>query len=460
MKKLPVLWLMLLATLMVRAQQEQQAKILKLIYNEELTRGECYATLDYLCNGIGGRLSGSPQAAAAVKYMFGKMISCGFDTVYLQPVMVPHWVRGAREEAFIAKGRQKFDVRICALGGSVATPATGIDAEVIEVRSLAELKQLGVEKVKGKIVFFNRPMDPTLIHTGAAYGGAADQRSLGPAEAGRYGAVGVVVRSLTLANDDYPHTGMTRYNDSIPKIPACAISTKGADALSHLLRLKSAGQVRMFFKQHCQILPDEPSYNVVAEMKGTEKPDEVIVAGGHLDSWDNGQGAHDDGAGCVQSVEALRLIKVLGLRPKRTLRVVLFMNEENGVKGGLEYARLAEADKQHKHIAAIESDAGGFTPRAFGVDDSSAVQFLKKWESIFEPYGIEQIRRGGGGVDIGPLAKQGTVLIGYIPDSQRYFDYHHTEVDTFDKVNKRELELGAAAISSLMWLLSEEGTGK
>lgn len=460
MKKLPVLSIFFLVASVVYAQQEQYPKTLRQIYNEALTRGECYPTLDYLCNSIGGRLSGSPQAAAAVKYMYGKMVSYGFDTVYLQPVMVPHWERGAREDAFIAKGRQKFDVSICALGGSVATPESGIDAEVIEVRSLAELKQLGSEKVKGKIVFFNRPMDPTHIHTGAAYGGAADQRSSGPAEAARYGAVGAVVRSLTLANDDYPHTGMTRYNDSLPKIPACAISTKGADALSSLLRLRSAGQVRMFIKLNCKTLPDELSYNVIAEMKGTEKANEVIAAGGHLDSWDTGQGAHDDGAGCVQSVEALRLIKVLGLRPKRTLRVVLFMNEENGVKGGTEYARVAAADKQNKHIAAIESDAGGFTPRAFGVDDSLAVQFMKQWEPLFEPYGIDQIRGGGGGVDISPLGKQGTVLIGYVPDSQRYFDYHHTEIDTFDKVNKRELELGAAAISALMWLLSEEGTGK
>lgn len=457
--KIRLVVLYLCFSLAVVAQQRDYAKDFKQIYNEVLTHGQCYQTLDYLCHQIGGRLSGSPQAEQAVKYMYLKMQSYGFDTVYLQPVMVPHWVRGAKEEAFIAKGYEKFDVRVCALGGSVGTSEKGLDAEVIEVQSIAELKVLGKEQIKGKIVFFNRPMDPTHINTGSAYGGAGDQRGSGPAEAARYGAVAAVVRSLTLSNDDYPHTGMTKYNDSLPKIPACAISTKGADALSKLLKLKTAGQVRMFLKMSCQTLPDVLSYNVIGELKGTEKPNEIIIAGGHLDSWDTGQGAHDDGAGCVQSIEAVRLIKQLGLKPKRTIRVVLFMNEENGVKGGNEYARVAANDKTSKHIAAIESDAGGFTPRAFGIDDSISVNFLKQWEQIFVPYGIEHIQKGWGGVDIAPLKKNGTVLIGYLPDSQRYFDYHHTEIDTFDKVNKRELELGAAAIGAMMWLLSEEGVG-
>ncbi len=439
--------------------QQDQAKVLKSIYDEVLLRGQCYPMLDYLCNQIGGRLSGSPEAEKAVQYMYGRMQKYGFDTVYLQPVMVPKWVRGKKETAKIVKAATEFEVNICALGGSVATPESGLTAEVIEVRSIKELKLLGEAKVKGKIIFFNRPMDPTLIQTGAAYGGAGDQRVNGPAEAAKLGAVGVVVRSLTLANDEHPHTGMTRYLDDVTKIPACAISTKDADLLNKVLSLKSAAPVKFFFKMNCASYPDVLSYNVVGEIRGTQLPNEVIIAGGHLDSWDNGQGAHDDGAGCVQSVEALRLIKTLGLRPKRTLRVVLFMNEENGLRGGLKYAESAGEEQQSgiKHIAAIESDAGGFTPRAFGVDDSASAVYLKRWENIFQPYGIEQIRRGGGGADIGPLKKYGTILIGYIPDSQRYFDYHHTSIDTFDKVNKRELELGAAAIASLLWLMSEEG---
>lgn len=438
------------------AAQQQHAATVRSIYDEVLLRGQCYQTLDTLCNTIGGRLSGSPQAEKAVQYMLEKCRSYGFDTVYLQPVMVPHWVRGEKETARIGSAGKSIGVRICALGGSVATPPAGLEAEVVEVHSLAELKQLGEQKLKGRIVFFNRPMDPTHFHTGTAYGGAGDQRGSGPAEAARYGAVGVVVRSLTLAYDDIPHTGMTRYNDSLPMIPACAISTRGAEELSRLLKPGSR-PVTFYFKQSCRTLPDVLSYNVIAEIRGSEKPEEVIIAGGHLDSWDNGDGAHDDGAGCVQSIEALRLIRKLGLKPKRTLRAVLFMNEENGTRGGIEYARVASLDKHRKHIAAIESDAGGFTPRAFGVEDTNAVNHMKPWLGLFQPYGIEQIRKGGGGVDIGPLRPQGTVLIGYSPDSQRYFDIHHTEADTFDKVNKRELELGAAAISALLWMISEEG---
>lgn len=442
------------------AAQSNYEREIKSIYDEALTNGKCYATLEYLCKNIGNRLSGSEQAEKAVQYMFSKMKSYNFDTVYLQPVMVPHWVRGAKEEAFIAKGFEKFDVRICALGGSVNTPEKGLDAEVIEVKSLAELKKLGREKIQGKIVFFNRPMDPTIINTGVAYGKAADQRGSGPSEAARYGAVGAVVRSLTHANDDYPHTGSTHYNDSFPKIPACAISTKGADALSNLIKLQTPSKVRMYMKLNCKTLPDVQSYNVIAEIKGNEKPNEIILVGGHLDSWDVGEGAHDDGAGCVQSIEALRIIKQLGYKPKRTLRAVLFMNEENGNRGGIEYARVAAIDKSITHIAAIESDLGGFTPRIFSVDDENILPYLKNWEKYFVSYGIEHFQKGWGGVDIGPLKAQGTKLIGYLPDTQRYFDYHHSEADTFDKVNKRELELGAASMSALLWLLSEEGINK
>jgi carboxypeptidase Q len=437
--------------------QSADSMMMKRIYNEVLTRGNCYANLDYLSNKIGGRLSGSPQAQQAVEYTFQLLKGYGFDTVYLQEVMVPHWVRGAKEKGMIVKGTQQKAVHICALGNSIATPKEGLRAPVIEVHTFKELEEMGAERIKGKIVFFNRPMDPTHITTGRAYGDAGDQRGNGAIVASKYGAVGVLVRSLTLANDTNPHTGMMRYVDSIPKIPACAISTKDADELSTLLKLRSAAMVYFYFKQNCEMLPDVKSYNVIAEMRGTEKPQEIIIAGGHLDSWDNGDGAHDDGAGVMQSVEALRLLKQLGYKPKRTLRCVLFMNEENGVKGGIKYAEEA---KNTKHIAAIESDAGGFTPRGFGVDDSATIEYMQKWVPLFKPYSIDWIKQGWGGTDIGPLKKNGTVLIGYTPDSQRYFDYHHTAIDTFDKVNRRELELGAAAISSMMYLLSEYGVGK
>jgi carboxypeptidase Q len=437
--------------------QQKDSVMLKRIYNEVLTNGKCYATLDHLSNQIGGRLSGSPEAQQAVEYTYNLLKAYGFDTVYLQEVMVPHWVRGQKEEGFIVKGTQKIPVHICALGNSIATPEKGLRAPIIEVQNFKDLEKLGVERIKGKIVFYNRPMNPTHITTGRAYGEAGDQRGRGAIEAARYGAVGVVVRSLTLANDTNPHTGMMGYRDTITKIPACAISTVDADILSQLLKLHSAAPVSFEFKQNCQHLPDVLSYNVIAEMRGTEKPEEIIIAGGHLDSWDTGDGAHDDGAGVVQSMEALRLLKQLDYKPKRTIRCVLFMNEENGVRGGNEYAKQAKQLAQH-HIAAIESDAGGFTPRGFGIENNpAAIKQLQPWLELFKPYSIDFIKEGHGGTDIEPLADGGTVLIGYTPDSQRYFDYHHTAIDTFDKVNKRELELGAAAITSLLYLLCEYG---
>jgi carboxypeptidase Q len=437
--------------------QSNDSTTIRSIYDEVLTNGKCYSNLDYLSNKIGGRLSGSPQAQQAVEYTYNLIKNYGFDTVYLQEVMVPHWVRGAKEEACITKGNQKIRVRICALGNSVGTPKAGLNAPVIEVKNFEELEKLGKEYIKGKIVFFNRAMDPRHISTGSAYGGAVNQRGRGAVEAAKYGAVGVIVRSMTLAHDTIPHTGAMHYRDSIPKIPACAISTVDADELSRLLKIRSAGAVGFYFKQNCEMLPDVLSYNVIGELRGTEKPNEIIIAGGHLDSWDNGDGAHDDGAGVVQSIEAIRLFKQLGIKPKRTIRCVLFMNEENGVKGGLKYAEQAQ-QKKETHIAAIESDAGGFTPRGFAVEENeAAVGYMQKWVKLLQPYNIDYIKDGHGGTDIEPLKTHGTVLIGYSPDTQRYFDYHHTEIDTFDKINKRELELGAAAISAMIYLLSEYG---
>jgi carboxypeptidase Q len=276
MKKTPLLVLTCLLTLVAGAQQKDSV-VLKSIYNEVLSNGKCYQNLDHLSNKIGGRLSGSPQAQQAVEYTYRLMKDYAFDTVYLQEVMVPHWVRGMKEEAMILKGNQKTRVRICALGNSVGTSKDGLRAPVIEVKSLKELEAIGTENIKGKIVFFNRPMDPTHISTGSAYGGAVDQRGSGAVEAAKYGAVGVIVRSMTLTNDTNPHTGAMRYVDSIPKIPACAISTVDADELSHLLKIRSAGAVSFYFKQTCEMLPDVLSYNVIGEMRGSEKPEEIKI---------------------------------------------------------------------------------------------------------------------------------------------------------------------------------------
>ena len=449
-----------LVTMPAMAQQNYKADsaTIKSIYNNALTSYESYENLRYLTKNIGARLSGSPQAAAAVEWSRQVMEKMGLDRVHLQEVMVPHWVRGDKEVGRIINSKLvgTADVNICALGSSVGTGDSGLSAEVIEVKNFEELEKLGKKKVQGKIVFFNRPFDNTHVVTGAAYGGAVDQRGGGPVAAAKLGAVGVLVRSMTNDFQDVPHTGNTRYEEGVTKIPAAAISTNDAEKLSKLL--KNDPSLKFYMRMTCETLPDVLSYNVIGEIKGTEKPDEIILVGGHLDSWDLGEGAHDDGTGCVQSIEVLRLMKDLGIKPKRTIRAVMFMNEENGLRGGRKYAEEAKA-KGENHIAAIESDAGGFTPRGFGIDgnDGQYTQVLI-WKPLLAPYGLHDLTRGGGGADIGPLKGQGTVaLIGFRPDSQRYFDYHHTVIDTFEQVNRREMQLGAASMAALVYLISEYG---
>lgn len=436
------------------AQNNDSLQIRK-IYDEILTNGECYKTLTYLCKTIGPRLSGSAGAAKAVQYTKKVMEDYGFQKVFLQDVMVPHWVRGAKEEAYIENGKVKTKVPIAALGGSVATPALGVKAEVIEVKTFDELKALGEAKVKGKIVLFNRPMDPKKIDTFEAYGGAVGQRGNGASEAAKYGAVGAIVRSMTTLQDDNPHTGGMRYAPGIPMIPTAAISTNGANLLSKLI--KENPKLKFYFKQNCETLADAPSHNVVGEIRGTEKPDEIIVIGGHLDSWDLAEGAHDDGSGCVQAIEVLRAMNALGIKPKRTIRAVMFMNEENGLRGGTKYADLAKQNNE-KHIAALESDDGGFTPRAFGMVGTTAqIAKVEVYKKLLSPYGIAEIGRGAGGADIGPLGNSGTLLIGFKPDSQRYFDYHHAQNDRLEAVNERELQLGAASMAALVYLIDKYG---
>ena len=435
--------------------QNHDSVMIKKIFDEILTRSTCYSNLDYLSNKIGGRLSGSPEAAKAVEWAFKAMKEAGADTVFLQECMVPHWVRGEKEVVKTSGLKNNTEFSVCALGGSVGTGAAGITANVIEVKNMDELAKLGKNKVEGKIVFFNHPMDPKFISTYHAYGKAVGHRWSGPSEAAKYGAVGSIVRSMTLANDDNPHTGTLGYKDSIKKIPALAISTKGADQLSNML--KKDNSLQLFIRTTCETLPDEKSYNVVGEIRGSDKKDEIILAGGHLDSWDNGDGAHDDGTGVVQAIEVLRTFKAMGIKPRRTIRAVAFMNEENGGRGGAKYAELAKKNNE-KNIAAIESDGGGFTPRGFGIEASpEKINSIARWKPLLAPYGLHEIGAGHGGADISHLEDQGTVLIGFMADSQRYFDYHHTAIDTFDKVNKRELELGAASIAALVWLISERG---
>lgn len=435
--------------------QQNDSTVIKNLFNEALINSVAYKNLDELVNTVGGRLSGSPEAAKAVELAKKQMTEAGADKVWLQEVWVPHWVRGEKEEGAIISGKNKKTVPVCALGMSIATPKEGISAEVIEVRTFDELKKLGTEKVKGKIVFYNHPFDQTFINTFEAYGEAGRYRWAGAAEAARYGAVASVVRSMAINQDDFPHTGSMGYNDSIPKIPAAAISTNGAELLSKML--KENPQTKFFFKQNCQTLDSVLSYNVIGEIKGSEFPDEIIVVGGHLDSWETGKGAHDDGAGVVQSIEVLRLFKTTGVKPKRTIRAVAFMNEENGLKGGRKYA--AEAfEKKENHIVAVESDAGGFTPQGFGLNmKADKKEKIFKWKDLLLPYGLWSWEGDGDGADISPLTNKGVPGIGLVVDSQRYFDIHHAVTDNMSWVSRRELELGAASMAALIYLISEYG---
>ena len=433
-------------------EEKTDSTNIKTLFNSALKDGKSYEWLRDLTQNIGGRLSGSPEAAKSVIWGEKIMKEVGLDSVWLQPVMVPHWVRGEKETASYTTDGIKKNVPICALGFSIATPKSGVLAEVIEVKTLEEAEALG-NKMEGKIVFFNRPFDDTLIDTFKAYGGCVDQRVNGAAVCGEFGAKGVIVRSMTNSVDDFPHTGTMSYRD-LPEekyIPTAAISSRAANILS--TDLKQNPNLKFYFKQSCETLPDAPSFNVIGEIRGSENPKNIVVVGGHLDSWDLGEGAHDDGTGIVQSLEVAYLFKKNNIKPKNTLRVVFFMNEENGTRGAKKYAELAKFNKEN-HIGGLESDAGGHTPRGFSIDANTVnTELLQSWKKILSPYGLHDLDKGGSGADIGPLKGDNVTLVGYRPDSQRYFDYHHTSTDTFDKVNKRELELGSASMASIIYLM-------
>ena len=438
------------------AQSSEEIKF-KEIYKSALTNSKCYSWLDDLSNKVGARLSGSLGAQKGVEYTKAQLETLGLDRVYLQEVMVPKWVRGEKEIAYILDNKSKISIPVCALGGSIATPKKGITAKVIEVHSIRELAELGEDKIKGKIVFFNRPMQPDNIETFTSYGGCVDQRFGGAKEASKFGAVATIVRSMNMRLDDFPHTGAQSYGD-LPKdkyIPAAAISTNAAELLSK--SLKANPNLKFYFKQSCQQLEDVLSYNVIGEIKGSEHPDRIMVVGGHLDSWDLADGSQDDGAGVVQSMEVLNIFKNIGYKPKNTIRAVLFMNEENGGRGGKKYEELSKANNEN-HIFALESDSGGFTPRGFSFDtDQANLTKIQTWKGLFEPYLIHSFTKGHSGSDIEPLTSSKIIKAGLHPDSQRYFDYHHAANDKFDGVNKRELELGAATMAALLYLIDQNG---
>ena len=443
----------LLAGFCVRAQNIDST-FLRKIFDEALSNGRCYEDLRSLCKDVGARLAGSAQADMAVYWGEKRLKSYGFDSVYLQPIMVPHWDRGNKESAWIKyeDGSLK-KIPITALGGSIGTNGI-IEAEIAYFNTLDDLKQAPKTAVEGKIVFLNQPMNEKEIITFRAYGGCYAIRNNGAIEGAKKGAVAVIIRSINLSHDDHPHTGGMTYDENVKKIPSAAISTNDSEYIKANYKKQ---KLRLLLDMNCQSLEPKPSHNVIGEIRGSVFPNKIITVGGHLDSWDIGEGAHDDGAGIVHSIEALRLLKVLGYRPKHTLRVVLFMNEENGNMGGTTYASWVK-ELGENHIVAIESDRGGFSPRGFDLDGSSQqLNFLKKFMPLFEPYELYRFEKGFGGVDIMPLKEHfpEIALFGFVPDSQRYFDFHHAETDVFEAVNKRELELGAASIASLLYLIDK-----
>lgn len=464
--------------------QNQDSLVIRKIFTEALTDNTAYKNLEFLCTKIGGRLCGSPQATKAVEWAKHLLDRMDLDTVYLQQTSVRHWVRGEKETAIVNPDKaSSYRLQACALGGSIGTGEKGLSANVIEVKDFDDLAKLGKQNISGKIVFFNHPADPSFYSTFNSYGGAVVFRSKGPVEAARYGAIAAVVRSATVAHDDFPHTGIMHYADTVEKIPAIAISTNDADKLSN--GLKNDPQLILYIRLTCKELPEVITYNVIGEIRGTEYPDQIIAFGGHLDSWELGQGAHDDGTGVVQTIEVLRLFKTLHIRPKRTLRVVTFIDEEMEQRGAKRYTEtsgqmintrnlisdhykgdsLLKASKYRQpaeyignHIAAIEADRGGFTPQGFSIDATDAqLKKIQSWKSLLLPYGLYYLEKGGSGVDVSGLKKFGVPVIGLVTDSQRYFDYHHAASDTFDKVNQREMQLGSASITALVYLIDNYG---
>lgn len=430
--------------------QKLDSLMLRSVFDEALVRGESYENLRELCKNIGHRLTGSEASRKAEQWGKQKMESYGFSNVHLQEFEAPYWYRGDVERAVLGNGRE---LNITALGGTIGTNGP-ITAELIEVAGTDYLADIGREQIQGKIVFINKPMNAKLINTFHAYGSCAAERWFGAAKAAEYGAVAVFIRSMTLAASDFPHTGSMGYNDTVPKIPAVAISTNDAHFLSNLLKRET---VTATLELNSEDRGTVIAHNVIGEIRGKKYPDQVILVSGHLDSWDLGEGAHDDGAGVVQSLEVLRLFQQLEYEPNYTIRCVLYQNEENGAFGAIKYAESVVQNNE-VHIAALESDRGGFSPRGFSIDARrDQIRHLQTFKKLLEPYYLHLIEPGYAGVDINFLRNGSTALIGFMPDPQRYFDVHHNANDVFENVNQRELELGSASIAGLIYLIDKYG---
>lgn len=437
--------------------------------------GKTYGDLRTLTKTVGQRLSGSAGYYKAEKWGQAALGDARADKVWLQECMVPHWTRGGKDEAYwtvhgagaAAAGKgaaatggtmaTRGSLDILALGNSVGTGPKGITAPVMLVHNFDELEQRK-DEVKGKIVFYNYKFNPHFVETFQAYGDAVRYRAMGASRAAKYGALAVLVRSMSESVDNNPHTGALMYTDSSQKIPAAAVGLKDADRLADLLETFGGQNAKVYLRTNAKMLPDTLAHNVIGEIRGSEFPDEYITVGGHLDSWDPAEGAMDDGAGCVQSIEVLRALKAIGYKPRHSIRVVLFANEENGGRGGRAYAAAAKTNGE-KHILGLESDAGGFTPRGFTLSLSEEkLAAIQPWIHLLKPYGVYEFEKGGGGSDVNPLGPQLGAVVGELrPDSQRYFDYHHARNDVLENVNKRELELGAVNMAALIYLVDKYG---
>lgn len=469
-----LLFLLLVVFGSVSAQTGDDSVLIRRLADTILTDGKAYHNLWALTKHVGARLSGSPGYYKAEKWGMAALNDAGASDVRLQECMVPHWVRGGKDEAdwsttTVGEGgprsragsnQARKTMDILALGNSVGTGAKGVFAPVVLIHDFDELERRK-DELKGKIVFYNYKFNPFLIETFKAYGDAVRYRVLGPSRAAKYGAVAVLVRTMGEGVDNNPHTGAMVYNDSFPKIPAAAVGLRDAGALAEILERKGDGPVTVRMRTMAHMLPDTIAHNVIGEIRGSEFPDQYITVGGHLDSWDPAEGAQDDGAGCVQSIEVLRALQAIGYQPRHTIRVVLFANEENGGRGGQKYAAAAK-EAGEKHILGLESDAGGFTPRAFslGLSDDQLAR-VRAWIPLLEPYGVYQFQKGGGGSDVSPMKPVlGAVVGELLPDSQRYFDLHHSRADVLENVNKRELELGTINMAALIYLVDKYGFGE
>ncbi len=411
------------------------------IVTDEVAHGRAYEELLTLADRFGMRLSGSPGYEAAARWAVEEFRRNGADRAWTEKVMVPHWVRGVERGEIVSPA--EAPMALTALGMSDPTPAGGVTAEVVEVHDFDELRAAG-EKVKGKIVLYNRPILPD-ARDEHGYGFVSGLRHGGASEAAKLGAVAMLIRSLGTANFRLPHTGMTHYEDGVPHIAAAAISAEDADRIHRFL---AGGEpVRVHLELGCRNLPDVESVNVLAEIRGSERPEEIVLIGAHLDAWDLGSGAIDDAAGCAMILETMRLVKALGLKPHRTIRAVLFANEENGLRGGKAYAEGHKGELA-RHVAAIEVDSGGSRPLGFGVKAGPG------WEEVtreiatgLSAIGADQITAGGGGADISPMAEAGVPMLGERQDTTHYFDYHHSAADTPDKVDPADLAKGTAALA-------------